>query len=262
MKKTLIPVALTCAILAGTTSCNVVSLNTEQLLAAGMTATQAMTISDDDMAQYARASVAQLDAQNQIAPASSAYTKRLNQLTSALTDIDGLPLNFKVYLTKDINAFACPDGSIRVYSGLMDTMDDTELLGVIGHEIGHVVRHHSRNAFRQQLLNGAIGQAIASTGSVAAALSQSQLAELGQTFLSSKYSRSNELEADDFGYEFLQAAGRNPWGMVSAFEKMDAMSQSGQQSSIITRMFSSHPETSERISRLSERATKEGIKRN
>ena len=55
----------------------------------------------------------------------------------ARSDVDGIPLNFKVYDVIDVNAFACPDGSVRVFSSLMDIMDDDELLGVIGHEIGH-----------------------------------------------------------------------------------------------------------------------------
>ena len=52
--------------------------------------------------------------------------------------MEGMPLNFKVYYVIDVNAFACADGSVRVFSSLMDIMTDEELLGVIGHEVGHV----------------------------------------------------------------------------------------------------------------------------
>ena len=85
-----------------------------------------------------------------------------------ITDADGIPLNFKVYKVIDVNAFACPDGSVRVFSSLMDIMNDDELLGIIGHEIGHVVKRHSKNGFKQQLLTGALKDAVASSGGVAA----------------------------------------------------------------------------------------------
>lgn len=235
------------------------SVNMDQLLAAGLTATQAMSISDAQMAQYAEASVAEMDAQNRVAPVTSKYTQRLNRLTSGLTSVNGTPLNFKVYETDEVNAFACPDGSVRVYTGLMDVMNDDELLGVIGHEIGHVACHHSRDAFKQQLMNGAIAQAIASAGGMGAVLSQSQLLQLGNSFASAKYSQKHELEADNFGYDFLKGAGRNPWGMISSFEKLEQLSGNTSSNSTIANMFSSHPQTSERIKKLTERAKKEGI---
>ena len=55
-----------------------------------------------------------------------------------------MKLNYKVYEVVDINAFACGDGSIRVFSALMDLMDDDELMAVIGHEIGHVVTYRQQ----------------------------------------------------------------------------------------------------------------------
>ena len=103
------------------------------------------------------------DKQNKVAPPSNQYAQRLARLTNGLNSIDGVPLNFKVYLTNDVNAFACADGSVRVYSGLMDRMTDDEVLGVIGHEIGHVAHKDTKNAFKQALINSAILDGIAST---------------------------------------------------------------------------------------------------
>lgn len=59
-----------------------------------------------------------------------------------------LPLNFKVYDVIDVNAFACGDGSIRVFSSLMDLMTDDELMAIIGHEIGHVVHTDVKDAMK------------------------------------------------------------------------------------------------------------------
>lgn len=247
-------------------SCSMKVLDPTHLSQAMSTGLQALTLSDNDIMEYSRQSVAQMDAQAKVAPATNAYTKRLASLTNGLTSVDGVPLNFKVYLTNDINAFACPDGSVRVYSGIMDMMNDDELLGIIGHEIGHVGMHHSRNAMKQALMNSALSEVIASTGKVGAQLTSGQLGQLGQLYLSSKYSRKQENEADDFGYEFLKGAGKNPWAMAGAFEKMqvlESQSAAGGNSVIggLNDMFSDHPATAERIKRMSEKATKDGYKR-
>lgn len=231
-----------------------------RLLGAAAKTMQAITLSDSQMAEYAKQSVAQMDAQNKVAGSSDSYTQRLNRLTKGLTSVDGIPLNFKVYLTSDVNAFACPDGSVRVYSGLMDIMTDDEVLGVIGHEIGHVAKHHSKNAFKQALLNSAARDALASTNGTLGVLSASVLGDLGESLMSAKFSRKQETEADDYGYNFLKKHGVNPYGMVMAFEKLDKMSDSSK-SSYVKKMFSSHPDTKDRIKRMEDKAKKDGYTR-
>lgn len=225
-------------------------------------AAKALTLSDADMAAYVKESVDWMDAHNPVLPEDNPYTVRLRKLTEGVTDADGIPLNFKVYDVIDINAFACPDGSVRVFSSLMDIMSDEELMGIIGHEIGHVMKRHSKNAFRNELLTGAARDAISSAGGVAAKLSDSQLGALGQGLLNAKYSQKQEKEADNCGYDFLVAKGKNPWGMVMAFEKFLKMEQeAGGQSSYVQKMFSSHPETKARIEAMSKRCQKDGIAR-
>ena len=91
-----------------------------------------MSITDAQVVQLSAQSVAEMDAKNKIA--GSTYSNRLGKLLSGVT-VDGLKLNFKVFDTLEINAFACADGSIRVYSGLMDVMDDNELMAIIGHVV-------------------------------------------------------------------------------------------------------------------------------
>lgn len=223
---------------------------------------QAATISDGQMAAYVSQSIAYMDSSNTVLPESSPYVKRLRRLTDGITDADGIPLNFKVYKTDQVNAFACPDGSVRVFSGIMDRMDDDELLGIIGHEIGHVIKRHSRNAFRNQLLTGALKDIVASTGGMAEALTESQLVTLGQALGSASYSRKQENEADDCGYDFLVAHGKNPWGMVRAFEKLQSLEESsGATVGAMQKMFSSHPDTKKRIGRMTQRCVKDGYRR-
>lgn len=247
-------------VVAGVTPCALAKINISKAASGLQNVGKAITLSDQQMAAYAKESVDWMDANNKVSEAGSEYTKRLNRLTAGLTEADGIPLNFKVYEVIDVNAFACPDGSVRVFSSLMDIMTDDELLGVIGHEIGHVAKHHSKKAFKEQLMADALKDGMAAAGGTLAQLSNSQLMSLGQSLAGAKYSQKQENEADDFGYEFLKSHGKNPWGMVMAFEKLDSMSGSAK-ASMIDRMFSSHPQTQDRIKRMSQRAEKDGIKR-
>ena len=114
------------------------TFNATRALQGGMMAAQALSLSDEQVQAYVHQYITQLDAQSKVLPESNAYTKRLRNLTKGLVDVEGVPLNFKVYQENQVNAFACADGSVRVYTGIMDVMTDNELLGVIGHEIGHV----------------------------------------------------------------------------------------------------------------------------
>lgn len=220
---------------------------------------EALTLTDEQMAAYVKESVDWMDKNNPVLPEDNPYTQRLCRLTEGITEADGIPLNFKVYHVTDVNAFACPDGSVRVFSALMDLMDDDELMGVIGHEIGHVLKHHSKNAFKNQLLTGACKDAIAASNTKVAALTDSQLGALSESLLNAKYSQKQELEADDCGYDFLVQKGRNPIGMARSFEKLLSLEQqSGSQPSAVARMFSSHPDTQARIKHITERAISDG----
>lgn len=244
-------------LLAASASTSYAQFNLGKAINAGTKAVQAATLTDEQMASYAKESIDWMDTHNKVSAPDSEYSRRLNRLTAGLTSAAGIPLNFKVYEVIDVNAFACPDGSVRVFSSLMDMMDDDELLGIIGHEIGHVAKHHSKKGFRQTLLTGALKDAIASTGGKVAALTESQLGQLGESLAGAKYSQKQEKEADDCGYDFLKSNGKNPYGMVRAFEKMQSM-EGGQKASYIAKMFSSHPDTAERIKRMTDRCKKDG----
>lgn len=236
--------------------------NLKKAIGGAQKAVQAFTLTDEQMAAYVKESVDWMDKNNPVLPADDPYTQRLTKLTEGITDADGIPLNFKVYNVIDVNAFACPDGSVRVFSSLMDLLNDDELLGVIGHEIGHVIKRHSKNAFKNELLTGAAKDAIASANGTAAALTESQLGNLSQSLINAKFSQKQEKEADNCGYDFLVSKGKNPWGMVMSFEKLQSLEgDSSQKQSYITKMFSSHPETKARIEAMSKRCEKDGYTR-
>ncbi len=235
--------------------------NLKKAVGAASSTVKAATLTDAQMAAYVKEYIDWMDKHNPVTPADNPYTIRLNKLTEGLTSVEGIPLNFKVYDVIDVNAFACADGSVRVFSSLMDIMSDEELLGVIGHEIGHVAHKHSKKAFRTALLTSALKDGIASANGTAAALTDSQLGSLGEALVNANYSQKQEREADDYGYEFLKKAGKNPWSMALSFQKLKALQEEAgaQKNSKLNQLFSTHPDIDARIKRMEERATKDGI---
>lgn len=232
------------------------NFNTAALMQSGAQAFQAATLSDDQVKELSNQSCQQMDAQSQIAPASSTYSQRLAKISAALGDnIEGTPANYKVYVTKDVNAWAMANGCIRVYSGLMDMMNDNEVEGVLGHEMGHVALGHSRKAMQVAYAATAARTAAASVGGVAASLSQSQLGDLGEQLINSQFSQRQESEADDYSYDFLRKRGVSPAGLATSFEKLAKM-EAGRESS----MFDDHPASAARAQHIRDRMAQDGIK--
>lgn len=257
MKKLCNIISLIIILMAGTMTAQ--AWDWTRLLQAGVKTVQAVTLSDSQIQQYVHEYVTYQDKENQVAPAGSKYATRLANLTQGLADVDGVPLNFKVYITDQVNAFACADGSVRVYSGLMDVMNDDEVLGVIGHEVGHVAHKDTKNAFKNALLTSALRDGISSYGGTVATLTDSQLGDLGETLVSAKYSQKQESNADDYGYDFLKRSGKNPWALAMAFQKLGSLEQSSPATNGLAQLFSSHPSTSKRINNIVKRCKKDGI---
>ncbi len=243
--------------------------NLGRLVQGGTKLVQAATVSSEQIQQYVKEYIADSDSKNKVAAANSKYTQRLNKLTEWLNSVTInpgkknqmiIPLNFKVYMTDDVNAFACADGSVRVYSGLMDVMTDNELLGVIGHEMGHVAHEDTKKAFKQALVNAAIKDGLASTSNTVAALTDSQLGALGDALAQAKYSQKQENNADDYGYTFLKEHGKNPAAMAFAFRRLKELEAAAGNSntSAINQLFSSHPELDKRIERMEKKALADG----
>ena len=234
-------------------------LNIKKIAGGAAKVAQGLTLTDAQMAQYVKEYIDWMDTHNKVCPENDPYTIRLRKLTEGLTSVEGIPLNFKVYDVIDVNAFACADGSVRVFSSLMDIMSDDELLGVIGHEIGHVANKDSKKSFRTALMTSALKDAVASTGNTAAALTDSQLGSLGESLVNSTYSQKQERAADDYGYEFLKKSGKNPWAMALSFKRLKQLQGDAPKNSKLNQLFSTHPDLDSRIKRMEERATKEGF---
>jgi len=222
---------------------------------------QALLLTDEQIIDYTKEFVEKTDKENTIATGNDAYATRMTRIAGNINNKDGI--NIKVYKTKEVNAFACADGSVRVFSGLMDIMTDVEVLGVIGHEIGHVKSKHTKEAFRMALGVSAARDVIASAGATVALLTDSVLGDIGEAFLNARYSQRQEYEADDYGYNFLKSNNANPWAMALSFQRIKTLEESSgtAKSGAIMQLFSTHPDLNSRIKRMADRATADGYKR-
>ncbi|WP_454764822.1 metalloprotease LoiP [Cupriavidus campinensis] len=236
-------VALGCALwLAGCAGANM-----ESLSQAGGSLFTAATLSDASVKQLSDQSCAEMDQKNAVAPPDSPYAKRLANVMSGLQNT-GLPLDAKVYVTKDVNAWAMANGCVRVYSGLMDIMTDDEVRGVLGHEVGHVALGHTKSAMQVAYTTAAARGLLGATGNATlTALSSSQIAAIGEQFVNAQFSQRQESAADDFSFDLLTRNGGNRQALATAFQKMSTLD--GGQSS----MLSSHPGSAQRARHIQDR---------
>lgn len=224
-----------------------------------LTAAKGLTLSDEEVHKTALGYSKNSDRENKVAPASNPYAIRLKRLVEKHIKEDGLKLDFKVYLSPEINAFALANGSVRVYSGLMDRMKDDELLSVIGHEIGHIKLGHSKSQLQKAYLaeaaiSSGVGELRNGVGSTAAGLAGAGIKKGGdilQTLLEAQFSQSDEEEADDYGLAFLQKNKYDSSASPRALRKLEAISDSKE--SFIGTLFSTHPDSGERAARIEER---------
>ena len=230
----------------------------DRALGALQNAASSLMFTNEDAARLSLEAVTKMDNENKVALAKNPYAIRLNKIFNKHVFENGLNLNYKVYLTKDLNAFATADGSVRVYSGLMDVMDNNQLLAVIGHEIGHVANNDSRDAIKAAYKKAALIDAVASQSDKIAAVTDGQLGQIASAMLDSRYSRQQESEADDYSYEFMKKHQYNVNAVASAFEILAKMAQGGE-SNFIMQMMSSHPDPQQRANNARARAISEGL---
>lgn len=210
---------------------------------AGIEAIRAITLSEQEVVQLAEKAASQLDQKHRIAPPDSEYAKRLNRLVGAHRAEDGQTFDYKVYLSPEVNAFALGDGSIRIYSGLMDMMSDSELRFVIGHEMGHVVKDHIKKKMEWALATSALRKGVASQRNIIGDLARSALGSFINAFLNAQFSQEEEKVADDYGLNFLKRAGYEEKGAIAALEKLTTLGNAHY-------FLSSHPAPGQRAERL------------
>lgn len=175
-----------------------------------------------------------------------AMQERVNRIGQRLAAVSGrteIAYSFKVLNHNEVNALACPGGFIYVFKGLIDYMpSDTELAGVLGHEVGHVAKKHTVNSIEKQLWTTlALIVATGGRGGMS-------LIGAAQQALFAGYSRTDERGADKEGFYNTVNAGFNPYAMLITANKLEDLAEQGGGASY--GLFSSHPEPEERVKRI------------
>ncbi len=215
-------------------------------LAITMTACGVSTQQEVEMGQ---SYVQQINAQPPIVqdPELNRYVNVLGDSIARLTSrTDLTDWHFYIVDSKEVNAFAVPGGFVYVNRGLIErTNKMDQLAGVLGHEIGHVVRRHSIKQMQQQ--QGAnIGVTLACVLTSVCNNQAGQAAiQVGGTALFAKFSRGDEAEADEEGIRNTVRAGISPNGIPEMFQILIDERQSNPSS--VEGWFATHPLEEDRI---------------
>jgi len=177
-------------------------------------------------------------------PVITEYVNRIGQNIVKNSDAK-VPFTIRVIDSDEINAFALPGGFFFVNSGLILAMDEeSELAGVMAHEISHVIAHHAaREMTRANYMQIATVPLIFMGGYTAYGIYEASQIAIPLTFL--EFSRTFEAEADYLGVQYMYKSGYDPQGMITAFEKLEALEK--QKPGALAKAFEDHPPTGDRI---------------
>ena len=172
--------------------------------------------------------------------------ERVDRIGQSLVDVCGrknIKYSFKVLNTDDVNALACPGGYIYVFKGLLDYMpSDAELAGVLGHEIGHVVKRHTVHQLEKNMwtqLAAILAGAATGNGDVLA------MGMVVGDALAAGYSRADESAADREGFAYTVKAGYSPYAMLVTMHKLQELAL--EYGNPGWGIFDSHPDPEQRI---------------
>ncbi len=219
---------------------------------------QLMTVSSEQMVQSANQSYAQIIAKaksegklNKDAKTTARVKKIAENLIKQTPNFraDAVDWNWQVNVISEstVNAWCMAGGKIVVYTGIIDALKltDAQLAAVIGHEISHALREHSREQVSRAKLKNVGTAAVSELFGLNSA--EQTVVNLAAEALSLKYSRSQETEADNMGTELMARAGYDPNEAVKVWEKMSALSKSS-----TPEFMSTHPSHETRIENLKE----------
>ena len=179
-------------------------------------------------------------------PLLSEYVNRVCQNLARASDAR-VPITCQLIDGEAPNAFALPGGFIFVYTGLIKLADEEdEMAAAIAHEIAHVAaRHMTKQATKSALANVAMIPISVILGGGWAGVAARQGASVGVPAALLKFDRKDESEADYLGVQYMYAAGYDPTGAITIFEKIQSLQR--KQPGVLDRVFSTHPMDKDRI---------------
>jgi predicted Zn-dependent protease len=174
------------------------------------------------------------------------YVNDIGQALASRSHRPNLPWSFTIVDSPAINAFALPGGYVYVTRGILAYLDDeSELAGVLGHEIAHITARHAAQAYTRQAQAG-IGLAILSIF-VPSAAPFTDLGAVGMSVLFMRHGRAAEIEADRLGVEYGSGAGYDPAGVprfLATLARVSALSERG-----VPNWLSTHPDPGVRVTK-------------
>ena len=160
-------------------------------------------------------------------PAKQRYINTLGRWLALHSERPGLPWKFGIVNSDDFNAFSTPGGYILVTRGLFERMrSESELAGVLAHEIGHVARKHHLAALQRNLRNQSLSEMRSyfsiSTGSSIGDRFSSALLSAGKDLYARGLDKEDEYEADRVGVVIAARSGYSPWGLAGVLQTLTA----------------------------------------
>jgi len=179
----------------------------------------------------------------------NAYVTAIGNRMAQLSERPTLPWTFRVLDSPVVNAFALPGGFVYVTRGLVAYAgSEAELAGVIGHEIGHVTGKHSRSRQRNSLFANLAILAGALVSETVRDLVEMGVPQLAAGLALTRYSRGQELDADERGIRYATQAGYNPYGIGGFFETLQSLEEQSDRKKL-PGWVSTHPQVDDRIER-------------
>lgn len=162
-----------------------------------------------------------MDQNNKVATPESDYYKRLASLVGTkYVTVDGLSLTYQVYESAEANILALSNGSIRVYSGMMDILSDDELVAAIAVQIGHIANKDVRDALTKVSSEDNASNAAAAQLEKMLSFSGDKLGSVINELIQVPYTEDQNKAADTYAYDLLNKQGSKAEGLAAFLEKM------------------------------------------
>lgn len=177
------------------------------------------------------------------------YVNNVGRWVSLQSERPGLPWRFGVIESEDINAFAAPGGYIFLTKGLYRRLhNEAELAGVLGHEIGHVIRKHHLKLLQESQAIAAVGSLVGRKFKDEDQLIQNLIGN-GAEVVARSLDKDAEYEADRIGVVLTARAGYDAYALPAVLAEIGHVAKNDQRVSLL---FKTHPHPEERLGRLGE----------